>query len=67
MSKFDLNINLGGIGLGIRKIFCQHPVEQQSFVRNIYGDEINHAGGMRSIWVCRGCGKQLCKPELLGK
>ena len=35
-------------------IFCRHEYE---FVRNIYGDEINHVGGKRSWWRCVKCGK----------
>lgn len=38
----------------IRRFFCRHEWE---FVRNIYGDEINHVGGKRSMWRCVKCGK----------
>ena len=34
---------------------CRHEYE---FVRNIYGDEINHVGGMRSLWRCVKCGRR---------
>jgi len=37
----------------IQKFCCEHDYE---FVRNIYGDEINHLGGMRSEWRCIKCG-----------
>lgn len=36
-----------------RLFVCDHDF---IFVRNIYGDEINHAGA-RSWWCCRKCGK----------
>lgn len=48
----------------LRKLFCSHP--NQDFLRNIYGDEIFHAGGKRSIWKCRDCDKLIYKPELSG-
>lgn len=37
----------------IRRLLCKH---EYVWVRNIYGDEINHAGGNRSWWRCRKCG-----------
>lgn len=37
----------------IKRLFCKHDYE---FVRNIYGDEINHVGGARSWWRCKKCG-----------
>ncbi len=37
----------------ISKYGCEHEYE---FVRNIYGDEINQFGGMRSEWRCIKCG-----------
>lgn len=37
----------------IKKIFCRHTMVK--FERNIYGDEINHAGGRRSLWRCERC------------
>src|SRR4051812_14254703 len=37
----------------IRSLFCGHDY---SFVRNIYGDEIHHAGG-RSLYKCSKCDK----------
>jgi len=37
----------------IRSLFCRH--KSITFIRNIYGDEINHAGGKRSVWMCDGC------------
>lgn len=42
----------------LKRIFCRHEYE---FVRNIYGDEINHVGGRRSWWRCPKCGAyKLC-------
>lgn len=35
------------------------------FVRNIYGDEINYADGMRSVYRC-DCGKVKYCPSLHG-
>ena len=37
----------------IRRLLCKH---EYVWVRNIYGDEINHVGGHRSWWRCRKCG-----------
>lgn len=37
----------------IKRLFCNH---EWQFVRNIYGDEINHVGGYRSWWSCTKCG-----------
>lgn len=45
----------------IKRLFCTHEYE---FVRNIYGDEINWAGGKRSWWRCRKCGKLIARKEL---
>lgn len=36
----------------IQNIGCEHEYE---FVRNIYGDEINHRNRMRSEWKCIKC------------
>lgn len=33
-------------------VFCVHNLR---WLRNIHGDEINHAGGKRSVWRCREC------------
>ena len=38
----------------IKQLLCNHEYE---FVRNIYGDEINHLGGKRSEYRCKKCGK----------
>lgn len=38
----------------IKRLLCNHECE---FSRNIYGDEINAAGGKRSWWRCAKCGK----------
>ena len=45
----------------IRRILCKHDYV---FVRNIYGDEINAAGGKRSWWRCRKCGKRKLRSQL---
>ena len=46
----------------LKRLLCKHDFE---FVRNIYGDEINHAGGRRSWWRCRKCGKWIARDELM--
>jgi hypothetical protein len=46
----------------IRRLFCQH--REFDFVRNIYGDEINHCGGKRSLWRCKGCGSAVLHARL---
>lgn len=38
----------------IKRLICKH---EWKFCRNIYGDEINAAGGKRSLWRCAKCGK----------
>lgn len=38
----------------LRKLFCKH--ENKKFIRNIYGDEINHQNA-RSLHRCQDCGK----------
>ena len=45
----------------IRRILCKH---EYAFIRNIYGDEINMAGGKRSWWRCRKCGKWKLRSQL---
>lgn len=45
----------------VKRLFCRHEWE---FVRNIYGDEINAAGGNRSWWRCRKCGKLVMDPHV---
>lgn len=45
-----------------RRMLCRH--KQWEFVRNIYGDEINHVDGKRSFWKCRECGLVRLKDEL---
>ena len=45
----------------IKRLLCRHEYE---FVRNIYGDEINHTGGRRSWWRCKKCGKWVLMPTL---
>ena len=46
----------------IKRLFCPH---EYVWVRNIYGDEINLAGGRRSWWRCRKCGKWLLSNALV--
>lgn len=35
-----------------KRLFCKHEFEWK---RNIYGDQINYAGGKRSLWQCSKC------------
>lgn len=46
----------------LRKLFCRH--RDLTFKRNIYGDEILHSGGMRSLWVCTKCGATVTSRDL---
>lgn len=46
----------------IKRLLCKHEYE---FLRNIYGDEINAAGGKRSWWRCRKCGKMQLREEFV--
>lgn len=41
----------------LRQLFCFH--RHVSYVRAIYGDEINLVGGKRSWWKCKWCGKEM--------
>ena len=50
------------IKLIIGWLFCDHTF--LTFVRNIYGDEINQHNGKRSIWKCKSCGKLIYKDKL---
>ena len=36
-----------------KRLFCKH--QDQTFIRNIYGDEINLTNGKRSVWRCKKC------------
>ena len=47
----------------IRRLFCRHT-KGLTFVRNIYGDEINHVGGKRSSWLCNHCGEHVYLADL---
>lgn len=49
----------------LKRIFCRHT--DLVHVRNIYGDEVNAAGGMRSWWKCAKCGKAILRPFLKGE
>lgn len=42
-------------------MFCKHLDKPLEFVRNITGDEINLAGGKRSVWRCPDCGKKILR------
>jgi hypothetical protein len=44
-----------------KRLFCKHIFVHY---RNIYGDEINHCGGFRSIWKCSICGNWQWRAEL---
>lgn len=46
----------------IRRLFCRH--ESATFVRGIYGDEINLGGGKRSVWHCQSCGSVVLRDDL---
>lgn len=45
----------------LKRLFCDH---KYVWVRNIYGDEINAAGGRRSWWRCEKCGKCVLRDHL---
>lgn len=45
----------------LRHLFCSH--RPATFVRNIYGAEIEFAGYARSIWKCR-CGAVITRDYL---
>lgn len=44
------------------RLFCAHRLDH--WIRNLYGDQINYFGGMRSEWQCTKCGGIRCRPEL---
>jgi len=49
-----------------KRIFCRH--KEAVFVRNIYGDEINHVSlskVYRSWWRCCHCGAWVARQELV--
>jgi len=46
----------------LKWLFCRH--KKLTFVRNIYGDEINAAGGCRSWWKCDNCDQYILKGAL---
>ena len=52
---------MGIIRLLLKRLTCEHDYE---FVRNIYGDEINHSGGYRSWWRCKKCGAMALDRDL---
>jgi hypothetical protein len=43
-------------------LLCRHT--RSCFIRNIYGDEILHRNGHRSMWVCLDCGAHFTKKDL---
>ena len=45
----------------IKQLFCRHKF---NFIRNIYGDEIQECGYMRSVWKCQKCGAVKEFPDL---
>ena len=45
----------------LRRLLCDHDWRWE---RNVYGDEINMAGGMRSIWHCPKCDGHQMRGEL---
>jgi len=45
----------------LRQLFCKHSFQ---FDRNLYGDQIQYAGGARSVWVCTKCDKVEFRSEL---
>jgi hypothetical protein len=47
--------------LWIKQLRCAHIYRHH---RNIHGDEINHCGGKRSVWVCVRCDKREWRDEL---
>lgn len=44
-----------------RRLLCNH--DHQVWVRDIYGDEINHTG-KRSVWRCEKCGAYITNEVL---
>lgn len=46
----------------LKWLFCKHP--RMYWIRNVYGDEINQAGGCRSLWHCPDCQVYEYQPEL---
>lgn len=53
---------INGIKKILKRLTCKHT--HQTFIRNIYGDEIIIAGYKRSIWKCNDCGKEIFSDEL---
>lgn len=48
----------------LKSMFCDHKGWAHVFLRNIYGDEINHRNGKRSMWSCTHCGGVIYKAYL---
>ena len=46
----------------IKRLLCKH--EDRQFVRNLYGDQIIHAGYKRSEWRCVKCGAWVLESQL---
>jgi hypothetical protein len=43
------------LGRILKQFFCEH--RNSTWLRNIYGDEINYHNGKRSLWKCDECEK----------
>jgi len=51
--------------MALKRIFCRH--KNQTFYRNIYGDEINWVSLRklyRSWWICDRCGQLIAHQHL---
>lgn len=50
----------------IKRLFCKH--NNLTFIRNIYGDQINMIGTVdkisRSEYVCNNCGKRIYEDKI---
>ncbi len=51
------------------RLFCKHLDKPLEFVQNITADETGMAGGKRSVWRCKDCGKIILRstPFVQGK
>ena len=47
----------------IKQTFCPHLYNDQVFIKNLHGDEINKFNA-RSIWQCKRCGKLIYSNEV---
>jgi hypothetical protein len=46
----------------LKRLLCKH--KEQTFIRNIYGDEIIDCGYKRSVWRCTNCDAIIFADEL---